>query len=549
MKKMLFLSFAFGLFGTTAIMAQWSNNGAPVCFADSAQNSVSCIFDDINGTIFAWLDRRNGNYDVYAQKFNMAGIAQWSYNGVPVCTTAGSKGGLAITSDESGGAIMVWSCGGNIYSQRINSSGMIQWPAGGVPICVGPQSKQWPKIISDDVGGAIICWQDYRNGNYDIFAQRINNLGQIQWLENGVAVCDTAWDQTLPEMAADGSGGAVITWKDNRAGSSSYSNVYIQKINNNGQRQWPVYGLALCTDPLDQWPLKVIGNNNAGFIVIWKSDYNAAIQGQRVDSMGNKKWGNYGVSIVSTTGQVSGGDLVSDGARGAIFTWGEFTNSYYKIKAQRIDSLGVKLWGANGLATSIDSSAQFNPRVVSDQAGGAIVSWYDWKHLNFDIYAQRIDFSGNRVWSDTGRAMCLANGDQQYQCMASNNEGGAIIAWVDSRNGNEDIYAQRVNSDGTVGVAGGPEAPALGGRDRIRISPNPVKSRCRISFNMVADARYLSIFDIEGRLVRQVAVPPMAEAVDWDGRNGQGQRVAAGVYLVRLEGQGLSRSAKVTLVR
>jgi len=35
-----------------------------------------------------------------------------------------------------------------------------------------------PHIVSDGSGGAIITWDDYRNGNYDIYAQGVSASGR-----------------------------------------------------------------------------------------------------------------------------------------------------------------------------------------------------------------------------------------------------------------------------------------------------------------------------------------------------------------------------------
>jgi hypothetical protein len=51
--------------------------------------------------------------------------------------------------------------------------------------------------------------------NYDVYAQRINSAGVVQWAANGIVVSNATADQVWPMIAADGSGGAVIAWYDN----------------------------------------------------------------------------------------------------------------------------------------------------------------------------------------------------------------------------------------------------------------------------------------------------------------------------------------------
>jgi len=50
--------------------------------------------------------------------------------------------------------------------------------------------------------------------NTDIYAQRINAGGIVQWTAEGVAICTAINNQIYPSMVSDGNGGAFITWQD-----------------------------------------------------------------------------------------------------------------------------------------------------------------------------------------------------------------------------------------------------------------------------------------------------------------------------------------------
>ena len=101
---------------------------------------------------------------------------------------------------------------GDIYAQRINSSGIVQWAASGVAVCTETTKQALPTITSDGSGGAIITWHDLRNSNWDIYAQRINSSGAAQWTANGVAVCTNTAIQYYPTIIGNGNGGSIITW-------------------------------------------------------------------------------------------------------------------------------------------------------------------------------------------------------------------------------------------------------------------------------------------------------------------------------------------------
>jgi len=75
----------------------------------------------------------------------------------------------------------------DIYAQRISAAGAAQWTANGVAVCSALDGQVRPALVSDGAGGAISRpWLDTRgNQSFDIYAQRMNASGipalAIQW--------------------------------------------------------------------------------------------------------------------------------------------------------------------------------------------------------------------------------------------------------------------------------------------------------------------------------------------------------------------------------
>ncbi len=88
---------------------------------------------------------------------------------------------------------------------------------------------------------------------------------------------------------------------------------------------------------------------------------------------------------------------------------------------------------------------QTAPVIISDGSGGIIVAWRDTRFNGSDIFAGRLDKSGNLPWQDSGVPVATAREDQEAPDMVSNGHGGAYITWQDSRaQGFGDIYAQEI---------------------------------------------------------------------------------------------------------
>ncbi len=379
---------------------------------------------------------------------------------LPICIESQDQTSCSITSDGLGGAIITWQdyrSGSNydIYAQRVDSSGDIQWTSNGVAICTATNLQSSPQILSDGLGGAIITWQDYRSGsNYDIYAQRVDSSGSVQWISNGVAICTAINSQSRPRIVSDNNNGAIITWQDDRLVSPN-TNIYAQRVDSSGVVQWTSNGVAICTDTrLQEYPA-IVSDSLGGAIITWqdfRSQTNYDIYAQRVNNSGVVQWTVNGIVICNTTNEQFNPQIASDGNNGAIITWEDlrFPDGIY---AQRVNNSGVVQWTANGIVICGASSTQQLPQIVSDDAGGAIITWEDSRNgaSNQDIYAQRVNSAGTVQWTANGVAISIASNNQNSTQIVSDGLGGAIITWRDYRNGSTwDIYAQRVNSTGSV---------------------------------------------------------------------------------------------------
>ena len=114
-------------------------------------------------------------------------IASWVENGAPICTQTGLQGPLAMAPDGEGGAIIVWGDyrAGNqdLYAQRIDAYGNSLWTIDGVAVCTDSADLGGAVVVSDSQGGAIIAWEDHRGGTHtDIYAQRVDADGIPVWV-------------------------------------------------------------------------------------------------------------------------------------------------------------------------------------------------------------------------------------------------------------------------------------------------------------------------------------------------------------------------------
>jgi hypothetical protein len=437
--------------------AYWVQDGAAICAATGDQLGTAVVSDGAGGSIVVWMDYRSGNWDIYARRVTASGTFQWTTDGVAVCTATGDQSAPMIISDGAGGAIITWydyrsATNYDIYAQRVNASGAVQWTANGIALCTAAGNQNNPQITSDGAGGAIVTWHDTRSGNYDIYAQRVNASGTVQWPANGWPVCMAAGDQYYPMIVSDGAGGIVVTWQDGR--SVSAWDIYAQRLNANGTALWTTDGVALSTAAGHQWYPTIISDGAGGAIVGWMDSRsgNYDVYAQRVNASGSVLWTANGAPVCTASGDQYPPWIVPDGAGGVIATWQDYRGGNWDIHAQRMNASGAAVWAANGIVLCSASGIQQNPQIISDGAGGTFVTWEDLRTGTADIYAQRVNASGAVQWTADGLALCAATGSQQVPQIASDGAGGAIVTWYDYRAGyNSDIYAQSIDVRGRTG--------------------------------------------------------------------------------------------------
>ena len=110
-------------------------------------------------------------------------------------------------------------------------------------------------------------------------------------------------------------------------------------------------------------------------------------------------------------------------------------------------------WSADGAHLCIGTAKEIASVSVPDGAAGVIVAWVDMRSGEADLYAQRITASGTVAagWPTDGVALCLAPGFQDHVALTSDGSGGAIATWQDYRSGpNGKIYAQHLTSAGAA---------------------------------------------------------------------------------------------------
>lgn len=235
-------------------------------------------------------------------------------------------------------------------------------PSSPVVICDASENQTGAKIVKLSDGNFIILWVDERRGDVpgfswkykDIYGQKLNPDGEIQWTENGISIVEGSGEgvtyelQTDVRAVSDEAGGIIFSWTDASGGGIQNNNVRINKLDGSGSKLWGGGGILL----------------------------------QDGDSGSNV-------------------DLCVDGEGGVFAVWeyGGYRLWYPRGKASHIGNDGSVLTNYGSISSQGgddgEGSAIANPMVIYSGTGEAIIGWedsrdgpyYGWRSLRVQKFS------------------------------------------------------------------------------------------------------------------------------------------------------------------
>jgi trimeric autotransporter adhesin len=273
--------------------------------------------------------------DIVAQRVRANSQLMWGANGLIVSNANGNQTRPVVVDDGSGGAYFAWTDGRgpntDIYGVHVDSTGTVVtgWTANGSAIVLAAGDQDQPAGISNGTGGAIFIWRDASSGTRDLYAQRSGDHTPQVWTSFGVAITTMNGDQGPARMAPDGVGGAIVAWEDSRAGSNG-TDLYAMRVLEAGtvDAGWNATGVPLCLAVGNQMNTQVVADGQGGAVVFWEDDrsgagldiYAAGIQG---NGTLDPRYPQDGLEVSTAGGSQTQMVLTTDGNGGALVAWND----------------------------------------------------------------------------------------------------------------------------------------------------------------------------------------------------------------------------------
>ena len=542
----------------------WGANGVRVSDTD---NNVVYGFqspDGNGGSIICWvenIDDVDSTSNIYAQRLDGNGNRLWGNNGVVVCNSREEQFASSMVSDGSGGVIISWTdernvdeINGQVFAQRLNSSGVAQWATNGVLFSDNAAIIDGSLIFPDGNGVFTIIWtEDILNGQSEgsrILWQKINVNGVRQTPSNTL-LFDFTPALTVTEIITavpDGTGGfyAAITVDDNVT-----AKLYLQHVLNNGSKAFNATPLGIEVDPsigkltgvpgftFLNYQVNIESDNSGGVVIAWTATHSGqdGYFAQRYNASGAKMWNTAGITVVPEFVSFLGGlSIVRNLVGDFVFLFSKeqgFGNNLLYV--QKLSPEGALRYPSEGAVISNAPGFKLGSLVVSGDK--EIIVWSDTRNqTDYDVFAQIVapsevlpvrfaDFSArytgmeiNLNWTtsfeinnDRFEIERSLDGKQFYKIgtvkgagtvsMASNysfSDGDAF-----SESGYLYYRIKQVDRDNRFDFSEvkSVKVPALGGQKAVSYYPNPVSDKLNVALKKGNGSLSYSVMDISGRLL------------------------------------------------
>ncbi|MCD4818621.1 MAG: hypothetical protein K8S23_08000 [Candidatus Cloacimonetes bacterium] len=339
-------------------------NGTPVfekngIFVTNSHHIGGYDVDNQNNNFY--IITKNFEFRAVAQSFDSYGNLLWNENGVFVTNSDNVQIFVQI-SIQDGFSYTGWTeYNGdftnpeyNIYAQKIDENGNLLWDETGVLIT----DREGDNVINEILGRCYI-WTNEDFPDYNIYAKQVdeNGITSIDWDENGTPISEAVGNQNQPKGIQIPQGYLII-WLDNLE-----DDIYGQIITEEGNVLWQQDGLPLVVQPLDQNNVKVIYDEY--IYLVWedfRSGVDYEIYAQKFNENGQEIWMEGGVLI----GEGTNPDIAKVSDRLIVVWEGNIDNNYNDIYAQLLGLNGDLLWNASGEVLCDVSWEQYEPQIVTD---------------------------------------------------------------------------------------------------------------------------------------------------------------------------------------
>ncbi len=561
----------------TAIQAQWStdanvNNLVGGIAGDDVIPQVATTTD--GHTYISWFSLEGGNYNVRMQLFDVNGNALWQPGGLLVSSHPSMTWltDYSLTVDKEHCAIIgfqdIRDGNNNIYAYRISQQGQFVWGPDGLALSDNTAFEPYPVMAVPDDNQTVFAWQsEDSTGQGIIRLQKVAADSTRLWGQWGIEYKSSLAGENFiyPALVPSDNQSVILVFHKQTGSWMNPKQIWAQKFDAAGNPVWASDVPVFNGSGVPIIPRFLVEPDGAGGVVVCWHDTRAGmgifnVFVQRINSSGNVLFTTDGVAVGPTTNSIQmNPGMAFNPVNQTITTFFNVENtgqSQWGLAGQMFDAGGQALWSAAMNVVIPMGSVEISNIEVRRAYNQALVTYQYYDFVNSSdarIQGMLTDGFGNTVWMPAITTICNVQSGKVHGVTGYYHDQQWILAWEDGRNGNPDVYAQNVLISGQLGPAPSGQDESLPGTDRISlaIAPNPFSDALTIRLSGIEPGKLrVTVTDLPGKQVRELFQGELRQGtldLQWDGCNGEGARLAPGVYLLQVLSASGRESARVIL--
>ncbi|MDQ3021132.1 MAG: T9SS type A sorting domain-containing protein [Bacteroidota bacterium] len=310
------------------------------------------------------------------------------------------------------------------------------------------QAQYSAELSINSTGIFTVVWIDYRNGEGNIYAQRIQKNGMF--IGNNFKININPDSSYSPNIAVCKNGNFGVCWMESNGTINFSSRVKFRSFDSNAQ---PITNEIVINDTNGNFygPLSIGVNNSNEFIITWS---HGNILYQRVNINGNKIGNNIRVNDTSNFYYHRHPEISIRYDESFIITWDDsrppaVTNGD-DIYFQMYDKFGNK----DGVNEKVNDdfgplNLQLSPNISSDSSGNFVIAWSDDRldNTHSEVYAQSFNYNGIKIGPNFRVTQSTTSWGKGICNVFEKPNGEFLIGWSEFRPFIPKPYFQRYNTE------------------------------------------------------------------------------------------------------
>jgi|GEM_PF-1182695 len=556
--------------------------------ADSACWHVSVAFSDLsNQFLVIWQDERHGanNPDIYGQYFNQSLQAIGSNFRVHSENSGAAQSTPAVAATSDGGFVVAWEDYRNgrptIFYRGFGGSHAAK---GEEAEADASQSKDqyFPAITADNLGFFTIAWLQDDDGDFNIYSRKFDNSGQAQRVSFKVNT-DYQYLQWAPAVASAVTGETLIAWEDKRNGNSD---IFGQRMRADGTRQAGNFKINDADGGTTQWR-PFVAAQAGQFVVCWE-DYQQhpnAICAQWFDSSLLTVGANVRIDDGNEAGLKEYPTVAIDDNKKSLFAWQDGRNGNWDIYVgwcnadrlpQDVSSLNAEPANADQTQPKVIIGDSLPTFVWLSQLGTGekqhvFAAQYDWTVVPVELaaFAATVEASDVHLeWvtmtesNNFGFEIQRKTQDEDFEKIAfvsgsGTTTSGNSYSYIDKGlfPGAYTYRLKQIDYNGEHSFSNFAEV-VVQGPSQFHLSqnyPNPFNSETEIAYQLNEDTHVtFRVLNLLGQEIRTLIDEEKSAGyfkAHWDGKDEIGGDLPNGLYIYCIQAGRFANTKKMLLLR